>query len=80
MGVYISGLQMPKNDGDVLSIDIYPDGEVRLQYNYNLGAIATAIPVPDHGDLVDMNYIREHWPNVQYFGAPVIIPADNEQT
>lgn len=35
--------------------------------------------VPDHGDLVDMDYIKDHWPNTQYFGAPVVIPAERSE-
>lgn len=34
------------------------------------------VELPEHGDLVDMDYIKNHWPNVQHFGAPVVIPAE----
>ena len=91
MGVYIKGMKMPKNDGDVLSIDIYPDGNVRLQYNYNLGTIATAIPVPYHGDLIDRSELEEdgEWDEKtdgfvgysrrQIADAPVVIPAERSE-
>lgn len=54
MSVYIKGMEMPKGLGK--TITIYPNGMVRVWVNNKgsgelLGQIA--IPVPDHGGLID---------------------------
>ncbi len=53
-GVYIRGLQMPK-DGEIVCIDIHPDGKVSINLDLKCRQIATAIPVPGHGKLVDVD-------------------------
>lgn len=51
-GIYIPGIEMPKNeDGCEVIIRIQPNGEVFDAGKIHLGL--TAIPVPDHGRLVD---------------------------
>lgn len=57
MGIYISNLEMPTN-GDCISLKIYPDGGVFVQ-NTNYGGWK-AIPVPDHGDLIDKRNLTQN--------------------
>ena len=50
--VYIKGVEMPINaDGCEAIIRIQPNGEVLDMHGFHIGA--TAIPVPDHGRLID---------------------------
>lgn len=49
MSVLIKGIDMPTEYG--ICIEIFPDG--RVTYEYCHPVIATAIPVPPHGDLKD---------------------------
>ena len=53
-GLYISGMEMPKN-GELLCIRIHPDGKVTIDMDLKCKQIATAIPVPDHGRLGDLD-------------------------
>ena len=51
MGVYIKGMEMPRGFKD---IRIYEDGRIVSKSLHTYGEeIATAVPVPEHGDLVD---------------------------
>lgn len=52
MSVYISGVEMPTKENETI-IRIQPDGTVLDQYGHYLAI--TAIPVPEHGDLIDLN-------------------------
>lgn len=52
MGIYIKGMEMPK-DGELLCINIYPDGKVCINLDLDCNQIATAVPVPPHGRLID---------------------------
>lgn len=52
MGIYIEGLEMPK-EGQLLYIDIYPDGKVAHDFDLECKQIAIAHQVPAHGRLVD---------------------------
>lgn len=53
MGIYINTLNIPK-DGEILSIDIYPDGKVCTNLDLECKLIATAVPVnKGHGRLID---------------------------
>lgn len=45
---------MPK-DGEIVCIDIHPDGKVSINLDLKRRQIATAIPVPDHGRLKDVD-------------------------
>ena len=48
-GIYIPNLEMPKQ-GELLVIEIWPDGKVSYHLDLKSIEIATAIPVPDHDD------------------------------
>lgn len=93
-GVYIRGLQMPR-EGEIVCIDIHPDGKVSINLDLKCRQIATAIPVPDHGRLKDVDeLIALHRARAKKAGgvsglisymaaevldvAPTIIPADKE--
>lgn len=59
MGLYIPGMEMPKcQDGIMLCV--FPDGKVRCM-DMETYAITTkrAVPVPDHGDLIDKDALIE---------------------
>ena len=89
MSVYIKDMEMP-TDAPVI-IKICPDGSVSRVHE---GVVATAIPVPDHGDLIDRKATvdilepSDFWnPDAEdnCFAAahvinsmPTIIPADKE--
>ena len=88
-GVYIKGIEMPANvEGCEVIIRIQPNGEVLDLHGFHIGA--TAIPVPDHGRLIDAdaldtrdrgnNSSRTMWQNIRWLlkDAPTIIPADKE--
>ena len=45
---------MPK-DGEIVCIDIHPDGKVSINLDLKCRQIATAISVPDHGRLKDVD-------------------------
>lgn len=54
-GIYIEGMGLPDND-EVIALFVYPNGDVRLWRPPSaIGQQYTAVPVPDHGDLVDLN-------------------------
>lgn len=57
MGVYIKGMDMPK-DGEMLCINIYPDGKVCINLDLDCKQIATAVHVPPHGRLIDADALR----------------------
>ena len=88
MGIYIKGMEMPEGYTDVR---IYADGRVVSQSIRAFGEIiATAVPVPPHGDLIDRDELEYHADNVRdpmgrtektvmwkkIEAAPTIIPAD----
>ena len=88
MGLYIKGVEMPQ-DGRELIIRVFQDGTV-----YDLHGIqlpANAIPVSDHGRLIDAdamiedchvhNSQRTLWGELEYLidNTPTIIPADEEE-
>jgi hypothetical protein len=52
MGVYIKGMEMP-TDGELLCINIHPDGKVCINIDLDCKRIATAVPVPPHGKIID---------------------------
>lgn len=57
MGIYIKGIEMPKDDGR-LSIDIFPNGKVCINLDLECNQIATAIPIPTpHGRLKDVDQL-----------------------
>lgn len=84
MGIYIKGMEMPEGCKDVR---IYADGRVISQSIRAFGeVIATAVPVPPHGNLIDRQAIfdsmenheqKSGWINVKKIAtAPTIIPAE----
>ena len=62
-GIYIPGMEMPKGLGK--TITIYPNGIVRVWVN-NKGSgellEQRAVPVPDHGRLIDGDALLESEP------------------
>ena len=52
MSILIRGIEMPKY-GELLCINIHPDGKVCIGLDLNCEQIATAVPVPPHGDLIE---------------------------
>lgn len=55
MSVLIKGMEMPKNEP--LLVKINPDGTVSTTWKNNYKKYK-AIPVPDHGDLIDRDAVR----------------------
>lgn len=94
-GIYIPGMGMPKNGHITITIsdngDVVCNSEVidgKYQYR-SYGRIGKAIPVPDHGRLIDTDAVSLEggpyeydewckWALEQYQDAPTIIPADKE--
>lgn len=58
MSVLVKGMEMPK-DGELLCISIYPDEKVCINLDLLCRQIATAVPVPPHGDLIDADKLVE---------------------
>ena len=58
MSILIKGLDMPK-DRDILYIDIYSTGKVAHDFDLECKQIATAVPVPPHGRLIDADALLE---------------------
>lgn len=53
MGVYIPGMVLPTDNYGRMTLTIYPNGSV-VEYLGDIGRdFGTAIPVPDHGRLID---------------------------
>ena len=94
MGVYIEGMKMPKEGEHPLWIALHSDGTV--EYNANKGdgwQMTTAVPVPPHGRLGDLDALAESVRNPGIFppvvssevlaflrNAPTIIPAEEGET
>lgn len=56
MGVYIKGMEMPHHG---MVINIYADGRVTNHFDEFGYQIGTAVPVPPHGRLGDLDRILE---------------------
>lgn len=56
MGVYIKGMEMPKNEP--LLVKINPDGSVSTTARNGYRKYE-AVHVPPHGDLIDRNYLKQ---------------------
>ena len=54
MGIYIKGIRMPTTEHGVRTINIYADGVVT---NYAEVTIGKAVPIPEHGRLIDADKI-----------------------
>ena len=58
MSILIKGIDMPK-DGELLCIVVNPDGKVYIDLDLECKQVATAVPVPPHGRLIDADaFIR----------------------
>ena len=89
MGIYIEGIEIPTND-KMLYIKIYPNGKVAIDMDLECKQIATAVPVPPHGDLIERKTAYESLLNgmvmtgyqsraldcINEFYVPTIIPAE----
>ena len=51
MSILIKGVEMPK-DGELLCINIHPDGKVCINLDLECEKVGEAIPVPPHGRLI----------------------------
>ena len=60
MGVYITGMEMPKSDsGGCMDIRIYPDGAVYvIDGSRQVPQRFKAVPVPPHGRLIDADALE----------------------
>lgn len=82
MSILIKGLEMPE-DGALLCLRIYPSGVVRTCFSPPQppdSKIATAIPISDHGDLIDREALNatDSWEWIRH-DAPVVIPAERSE-
>lgn len=87
-GIYIHGLEMPKDK--VICLLVCPDGRVTEKTLSGFGEDYKAMPVPDHGDLIDRDALPwekqgllvadEDWalPCSIIENAPTIIPASKK--
>lgn len=84
MGVYIKGMELPKDRPQLLWV--YPNGKaLTVQSDVDPWKELQAVPVPPHGALIDKGALMKEIENdAEYLGvwriddAPVIIPADKE--
>lgn len=95
MGIYIPGMEIPKEG--YLIVRIYANGEVYEPTNcaYILNKVATAVPIPPHGRLIDADafekknayFWNRDFINPKYSEtladlvnvAPTIIPAEEDE-
>ena len=63
MSILITGVEMP-NNGELLCINIHPNGKVCYGLDLNCEQIATATPVPPHGRLIDADALESDDPDV----------------
>lgn len=82
MSILITGIDMPRHG---MVINIYSDGRVANHFDEFLETIATAVPVPPHGDLVErkavLNTFSTHMNRTMHYvtirdTVPTIIPAE----
>ena len=83
MSILIKGMDMPK-DGGLLCVNIYPDGKVCINLDLECKRIATAVPVPKHGRLIDADATRNEIDKVRpgrcYEDAWTLTVLDNSPT
>lgn len=58
MSILIRGVEMPKEE-ELLCIRIYPNGKVSIDMDLACKQIATAVPVPPHGRLIDADRFED---------------------
>lgn len=90
MGVYIKGVEIPKENR--LTLQISADGAVYVVNSCSITAetyTTDAVSVPSHGRLIDADALkadaldesgRMFISNIQIFNAPTIIPAEECET
>ena len=67
-GLYIDGIKMPKTD-KAIHLEIHSDGTViEWRYGDSDKIVSTAIPVPDHGRLIDADALEEKTDDRYSFG------------
>ena len=87
-------MEMP-TDGELLCINIYPDGKVSINLDLNCKQVATAIPVPPHGRLGDLDALQADgwtmqrtfqsspvemtWETKSPLDFPIVIPASEKE-
>lgn len=85
-GIYINGMHMPES-GFTSSIKICWTGEVVMETPAGWEIVATVIPVPDHGRLIEAERLKEVFHRNVVGGdafdqlidiAPTVLPADRE--
>lgn len=87
-GIYVKGIELPKDGEHPYWVTIHSDGTV--EYNENKGQgwqTSEAVPIPDHGRLGDLDELEQAMRNRKNFvgrlsdpdclvaDAPTIIPA-----
>ena len=84
-GIYILGMVMPTDENERIDIRLFSDGNVAV-WNKQKGWIPySAIPVPDHGRLIDadnLDYVSVSIDKrgcISKIDAPIILPADKER-
>lgn len=77
-GIYLPGMEMPTIEPLILKIN--PDGSVSTTWKNGYKKYA-AIPIPDHGRLIDADKFFRSFPELRPydFVAPTIIEADKEE-
>lgn len=91
MGVYIKGMEMPK-EGNWITLRIFPDGQCFLYdwcgNDFDFKEHLTAVPVPPHGRLIDADAVFDNLERTGWYDnadrdiaedlvldAPTVIPA-----
>lgn len=80
MSILIKGVEMP-TDGELLCINIHPDGKVCINLDLECEKVGEAVPVPPHGALIDRDdFLAECSELVNGYKAItddfVVIPAE----
>ena len=88
MGVYIKGMEMPKEKK--ITLTLFPDGRVYENHGERLWGNGKdcvpwkAVPVPPHGRLIDADALAKNTTGAIYHSelraAPTIIPAEEGET
>lgn len=72
MSILIKGVEMP-TDGELLCINIHPDGKVCINLDLECEKVGEAVPVPPHGRLIDADALyREIKAECNPYGKPNI--------
>lgn len=81
MSIYIKGFEVPEIEvmnGISLCLFKSYGGDIRIRNN-GTGEVFNAIPVPEHGDLIERDTLPWYLKDVtEILEAPTIIPADKE--